>query len=163
MDVPMTEMAHTGRPQALGASSSGAAGRAGRPKARCSVAGQLPSGAMEVTAPMQLLDVRIDERDTWTVVTLTGQLDVATAPGFRQSLQEAQYVGAQRVVVDLAGVEFLDSFGLGVLVGGLRRARLHGGRLVLAAPNDRIRAILEITSLDEAFQLADDVESVVVT
>lgn len=110
---------------------------------------------------MQLLDVRIDERDAWTVVTLTGQLDVATAPGFRQSLQEAQYVGAQRVVVDLSGVEFLDSFGLGVLVGGLRRARLHGGRLVLAAPNDRVRQILEITSLDTAFQLADDVEGVV--
>lgn len=109
---------------------------------------------------MQLLDVRIDERDTWTVVTLTGQLDVATAPGFRQSLQEAQYVGAQRVVVDLSGVEFLDSFGLGVLVGGLRRARMHGGRLVLAAPSDRIRQILEITSLDTAFHLADSVDVV---
>jgi len=110
---------------------------------------------------MQLLDVRIDEHDAWTVVTLTGQLDVATAPGFRQSLQEAQYVGAQRVVVDLSGVEFLDSFGLGVLVGGLRRARLHGGRLVLAAANERVRQILEITGLDTAFQLADAVEGVV--
>ncbi|MGM0618688.1 MAG: STAS domain-containing protein [Actinomycetota bacterium] len=110
---------------------------------------------------MQLLDVRIDERDAWTVVTLTGQLDVATAPGFRQSLQEAQYGGAQRVAVDLSGVEFLDSFGLGVLVGGLRRARLHGGRLVLAAANDRIRAVLEVTSLDTAFELAGDVEVVV--
>jgi anti-sigma B factor antagonist len=110
---------------------------------------------------MQLLDVRIDERDAWTVVTLAGQLDVATAPNFRQSLQEAQYVGAQQVVVDLSGVEFLDSFGLGVLVGGLRRARLHGGRLVLAAANDRIRTVLEVTSLDTAFQLADDVEAVV--
>lgn len=110
---------------------------------------------------MQLLDVRIDEHDTWTVVTLSGQLDVATAPGLRQSLQEAQYAGAQRVVVDLSGLEFLDSFGLGVLVGGLRRARLHGGRFVLAGANDRIREILEITSLDTVFQLASDLEAIV--
>jgi len=50
---------------------------------------------------------------------------------------------------------------VGVLVGGLRRARLHGGRLVLAAANDRVRQILEITGLDTAFQLADAVEGVV--
>lgn len=110
---------------------------------------------------MQLLEVQVDEREAWTVVTLAGQLDVATAPSFRQSLQEAQYVGAQRVVLDLVGLEFLDSFGLGVLVGGLRRARLHGGRLVLAGPNERIREILEVTGLDGAFQLAATVGDVV--
>jgi len=109
---------------------------------------------------VRLLDVRIDERDEWTVVTLSGQLDVATAPDLRQALQEAQYAGAHRVVLDLADLQFLDSFGLGVLVGGLRRARLHGGRLVLAAANDRIRQILEVTGLDHTFQLADDVAEV---
>ena len=109
---------------------------------------------------MRLLDVRIDERDEWTVVTLAGQLDVATAPDLRQALQEAQYAGAHRVVVDLAELQFLDSLGLGVLVGGLRRARLHGGRLVLAGANDRIRQILEVTGLDRTFQLAGDVAEV---
>ncbi|TVP66527.1 MAG: anti-sigma factor antagonist [Nitriliruptor sp.] len=110
---------------------------------------------------MRLLDVRIDERDEWTVVTLSGQLDVATAPDLRQALQEAQYAGAHRVVVDLADLQFLDSFGLGVLVGALRRARLHGGRLVLAGANGRIREILEVTGLDRTFQLTDDVAAVV--
>ncbi len=109
---------------------------------------------------MRLLDVRIDEHDEWTVVVLSGQLDVATAPDLRQALQEAQYAGAHRVVVDLADLQFLDSFGLGVLVGGLRRARLHGGRLVLAAANDRIRRILEVTGLDRTFQLTEDVAEV---
>jgi len=47
-----------------------------------------------------------------------------------------------------------------VLVGGLRRARLHGGRLVLAGANDRIRQILEVTGLDRTFQLAGDVAEV---
>ena len=110
---------------------------------------------------MQLLEVRVDELADWTVVTLSGQLDVATAPDLRQALQEAQYAGADRVVVDLADLQFLDSFGLGVLVGGLRRARLHGGRLVLAGANDRIRQILEVTGLDTTFHLAEDVEVVI--
>ncbi|MEX2550907.1 MAG: STAS domain-containing protein [Nitriliruptoraceae bacterium] len=110
---------------------------------------------------MKLLDIDVAERAGWTVIVVSGQLDVATAPEMRQVLKEAQYDDRQHLVVDLTGLEFLDSFGLGVLVGALRRARMRGGRFVLAGPNARIREILEVTELDRIFQLAADVATVV--
>ena len=67
---------------------------------------------------MDLLKVETRDQGGWRVVTAAGQLDVATAPEFRQSLVEAQYGGETHVVVDLDGIEFMDSMGLGVLVVG---------------------------------------------
>ncbi len=107
---------------------------------------------------MELLDIVVDERAGWSVLELVGQLDVATAPELRQALQEAQYGGGARVVVDLTRVEFLDSFGLGVLVGGLKRARLQGGRFVLAGAGPRVQRIFEVTGLDSSFRQVAHVE-----
>ena len=90
---------------------------------------------------MQLLDIDVEERAGWTVIAVSGQLDVATAPEMRQVLKEAQYDDQQHLIVDLAGLEFLDSFGLGVLVGGLRRARMHGGRFVLGPEQEDPRGV----------------------
>lgn len=99
---------------------------------------------------MEPLRVTRHDDDGRTVLVLVGALDVATAPGFRQTLQETQYGGGRQVVLDLAGLEFLDSFGLGVVIGGLRRARTHGGSLVLEVPSDsRVRHVFEVTGLDE--------------
>ncbi len=110
---------------------------------------------------MQLLELEVAERSGWQVVTASGQLDVATAPRMRELLQQQQYEPARRLVVDLSGLEFLDSFGLGVLVGGLRRARAGGGRLVLAGASARIHHVLEVTGLDAVFELATSVAAVV--
>jgi anti-sigma B factor antagonist len=65
------------------------------------------------------------------------------------------------VVVDLAGVPFMDSTGLGVLVGALARAREADRRLVLAAPTDRIVRLLRLTGLDGQFEVAPDVAAAV--
>ncbi|MCC5949221.1 MAG: STAS domain-containing protein [Nitriliruptoraceae bacterium] len=89
------------------------------------------------------------EAGGWQVLVVRGPLDVATAPAFRQTLQEAQYGGGHRVAVDLTTCEFLDSFGLGVLLGGSKRARTHDGGFAVIAPADgRIRHVLEVTGLD---------------
>ena len=109
---------------------------------------------------MELLTVDASERDGWTVVVARGQLDVATAPGFRQDLLEAQYGGSSRVVVDLDGVEFLDSMGLGVLVGALKRARTHDGELVIACSRERLRHLFELTGLDQVLRLVPTVDDV---
>lgn len=109
---------------------------------------------------MDLLQAETREDRGWTVVTARGQLDVATAPRFRQVLVEAQYGGSTRLVVDLDGVEFVDSFGLGVLIGALRRARTHDGELVLACSRERILHVLEVTRLTEVVDVVADVAAV---
>jgi len=95
--------------------------------------------------------VRIERRDEagWIVLLVEGQVDVATAPRLRQALTEAQYGGGQQVALDLDGVEFLDSFGLGVIVGGLKRAGSHGGRLVIVCSRTRLLHLFEVTRLNE--------------
>lgn len=102
---------------------------------------------------MELLQVDVADRDGWRVLTARGQLDVATAPDFRQTLLEAQYGGESRVVVDLEQIEFIDSMGLGVLIGGVKRARTHGGRLVLVCSRPRTLRLLELTGLDRVFDV----------
>ena len=98
---------------------------------------------------MELLDVSIRQEGGWTVLSLIGQFDVATAPEVRQALVEAQYSAASRVILDLNGVEFVDSMGLGVIIGGLKRARSHEGELVLVCDRERILHLLEITRIDQ--------------
>ncbi len=99
---------------------------------------------------MDALQVARHDGADRTVLALVGALDVATAPGFRQTLQEVQYGGGRSVVLDLRELEFLDSFGLGVIVGGLRRARTHGGSLTVEVPDgSRVRHVFEVTGLDE--------------
>jgi len=61
-------------------------------------------------------------------------------------------------VLDLSGLEFLDSMGLGVLVGALKRARSHDGQLVLAAVPERIAQLLQLVGLDEVFTVVGRVE-----
>ncbi|MFA9444148.1 STAS domain-containing protein [Egicoccus sp. AB-alg6-2] len=103
--------------------------------------------------------MQVDTREDrgWTIVEVAGQLDVATAPEFRQVLVEAQYAGAVRVLVDVAGVEFVDSMGLGVLIGAHKRAMSHeGAALVLARPTERMRHLLALTGLDRVLRLVDD-------
>lgn len=63
--------------------------------------------------------------------------------------------GQRHLVVDLSGVGFMDSTGLGVLVGALRLARLHNGSLHLVGPRERIHRIMAITGLDSVFEFAD--------
>ena len=106
---------------------------------------------------MQLLQAHTREEGDWTIVEVAGQLDVATAPEFRQVLVEAQYGGASQVLVDVAGVEFVDSMGLGVLIGAHKRARSHeGASLVIARPSERMRHLLELTGLDTVLTVVAD-------
>lgn len=91
------------------------------------------------------------------VLTVTGEVDLSTAPRLREAIVEAIADGATRLVVDLDHVEFLDSTGLGVLVGGLKRARSHDGDLALVCTQPRILKVFEITRLDSAFTIYKDV------
>jgi anti-sigma B factor antagonist len=99
-----------------------------------------------------------DSRGAITVLTVEGEVDIATAPKLREKLVELAAAGATRVVVDLEKVEFLDSTGLGVLIGGMKRLRSTDGDLTLVCTQPRILKVFEITGLNRAFTIHDSVE-----
>lgn len=106
--------------------------------------------------------LRIDRRDDGevSIVAPLGAVDVATAAQLRQELTEVQYGAASRVVLDLDGVEFLDSFGLGVIVGAHKRARTHDTEFVVVCGRARLRQLFELTGLDGILSVVDDLASV---
>src|SRR3982751_4937583 len=81
------------------------------------------------------------------VVRPRGRLDLLVAAELKQALTAAVSAGQPRLVVDLGEVTFVDSSGLGALIGGLKAARLAGGDLRLARPTEQATFILELTAL----------------
>lgn len=92
------------------------------------------------------------------VVSVSGEIDVATAPPLRDRLQALTASGRTTVVVDLLGVTFLDSTALGVLVGALKRCRESGGELPLVIAEPRILKVFEITGLTGVFSIHESVD-----
>jgi anti-sigma B factor antagonist len=87
------------------------------------------------------------------VISLTGEVDLYTAPEFKQQLLEVIAQGGRDVVVDLSGTTFIDSTTLGVLVGGVKRLRTNEGQLSLVCNDRNITKIFEITGLDKVFTI----------
>jgi anti-sigma B factor antagonist len=109
------------------------------------------------------MEVRTEVSDVagWTVVSIYGELDVATAPSLREQLIGLVGDGSTKLVLDLEGVDFLDSTGLGVIVSALKRARTNEGDLRLGCTQARIRRLFEITGLDKAVPLHPSLDAAV--
>ena len=107
------------------------------------------------------LEIPDTDVDGWTVVAASGEIDVATAPTMRDRLGELVEGGTVRLVVDLEDVDFIDSTGLGVLVGALRRARAESGDLRLTCTNSRILKVFEATGLHEVFTIGASVDEAI--
>lgn len=106
---------------------------------------------------MSDLGLDVSERDGATVVAVHGDLDLATAPRLRELAVGRLMAGDRAVVLDLSGVEFLDSTGLGTLVAVLKRARSLDAGLALVITRERVRKVFELTALTSAFAIHDDV------
>ena len=91
--------------------------------------------------------------DNAYVIALAGEVDLYTAPEFKQQLLEVISQGATHVIVDFTNTTFIDSTTLGVLVGGVKRLRTADGQLSLVCSDRNITKIFEITGLDRVFTI----------
>jgi anti-sigma B factor antagonist len=87
------------------------------------------------------------------VISLAGEVDLYTAPDFKQQLLEVIAQGGKNVIVDFTDTTFIDSTTLGVLVGGVKRLRSNDGQLALVCNDRNITKIFEITGLDRVFTI----------
>src|SRR4028119_292751 len=110
-----------------------------------------------------LVDLSLSTREEGdrTVVEVGGEIDVYTAPRLREQLVDLVADGKYHLIVDMERVDFLDSTGLGVLVGGLKRVRAHDGSLRLVCTQERILKIFRITGLTKVFPIHSSVEEAV--
>lgn len=104
------------------------------------------------------LAVASTEHGQVTVVTVGGEIDVYTAPVLRDALDQQIADGRIHLVVDLEDVSFMDSTGLGVLVGRLKRVRNERGTLRVVCTQERVLKIFKITGLDKVFAIHTSAE-----
>lgn len=98
-------------------------------------------------------DVSVGHSDGVAVVRVKGDLDCYTAPQLRGALLGLVADGSNQVILDIGESGFIDSTGLGVLVGGLRRLRQEGGDMVLRAPTSPTLTLLEVTGVNKLFEI----------
>ena len=110
-----------------------------------------------MASPPEEFSISTDDRDGRVFVTLRGELDIATAPELEQIVNERLDDGRE-VVVDLRGLEFMDSSGIRVLVAAHARAGRTGTRLVVvrAADGSAVAKIVEVSGLESELHLVDD-------
>jgi anti-sigma B factor antagonist len=110
------------------------------------------------------MDFSIEDRavgDDTHVVAVTGEIDLFTAPDFKQHVSSAIDTGATEVVVDLTSTTFIDSSSLGVLIGAHRRLKLRGGSLTIVCDNEAITKTFRITGLDGVFRLVPTLDDAI--
>lgn len=105
------------------------------------------------------LDLRTE--DAISILSVSGEVDIATSSALREALVEAIEKGSGVVIVDLLQVGFLDSSGLGVLISGLKRAKERGGDFLLVCSSDDVLKVLRITGLTKVFSIHNTVSEAV--
>src|ERR1700748_3575814 len=115
------------------------------------------------TALEDFVDLKLGHynKDGIEVVDVEGEIDVYTAPRLRELLIDLVNKNNYQLVVNMEKVEFLDSTGLGVLVGGLKRVRAHDGSLDLVCTQERILKIFRITGLTKVFGIHETVDEAI--
>ena len=95
------------------------------------------------------------------IIRVRGEIHVSTAPEFAQHLSNVVESGETAIVLDMTGVEFIDSTGLSVLLNGLRLVTQAHGRMAIVCTNPTVLRLFQITNLDETFDIFEDRESAI--
>lgn len=101
-----------------------------------------------------MLEINVDQQNEYTICRPVGELDAFTVGQFRESLTELG--GGGRLLIDLAGVPFLDSAGLGALIGGVRRARESGGDVAVYGARPAVARLLHTTGFDRVASVSEN-------
>jgi anti-sigma B factor antagonist len=109
------------------------------------------------------LDLSAREEAGVSILAVAGEVDIYTAPSLDERLSALIAEGSYRIVVDMTGVDFLDSTGLGVMVKALKRVREHDGSLDVVVSSDRIHKVFRITGLDRVITLHDTLPAALTT
>ncbi|HEY3265686.1 MAG TPA: STAS domain-containing protein [Armatimonadota bacterium] len=105
------------------------------------------------------LEITPEAVENTLVLHLEGELDTYNCGQLRSALVEQVEAGHNHVVVDMSAVEYIDSTGLGSLVGGLKRVSEHGGEMKIVCNNPQIVKVFEITGLDKVFAIHRTLDS----
>lgn len=106
------------------------------------------------------LTIDVVRRDEVTIVSLTGEIDLATQGELRSTLNDLVVAGDVDLVLDLSDVSFIDSTGIGALIGTRRRVHAFQGSLTLVCPDEAILKIFTITGLEKVFDIRPTLASV---
>jgi len=101
-----------------------------------------------------VLEISVENTDDYLVCRPVGELDAFTVGQFRDALAEMS--GATRMLIDLSGVPFLDSAGLGALIGGVRRSRESGGDVAVFGARPAVARLLHTTGFDRVASVSDN-------
>jgi anti-sigma B factor antagonist len=101
---------------------------------------------------MDDIETAVSHTGGWTVLGVSGELDALTGPALNDAVSE-QLMTNNALVIDLSGVPFIDSSGLGVLVRALKRTREIDGRLKLVIDSDQVMKVMQLTALDLTFDI----------
>ena len=114
------------------------------------------AAAREQLPDLAVLDLQMHHPDGYILSRPVGELDAFTVSQFRQTL--AELASSPRLLIDMSAVPFLDSAGLGALIGGIRRARELGGDVAVACNRSTLVRLLRTTGFDRIVTVADSVE-----
>jgi len=103
------------------------------------------------------MNINVTSRGDIHVLELSGELDYHSSPELREKLTELTAKQAPKILVNLSGVEYMDSSGIATFVEAFQKTKRYQGRLILAALTATVRGVFEIAKLDSIFEIAPTV------
>ncbi|SDI21920.1 STAS domain-containing protein [Alteribacillus bidgolensis] len=104
------------------------------------------------------LDIRTEEKDHRNILYVGGEIDAYTASQLREALLPLTEKDGTNVIVDLSGVDYIDSTGLGIFIGALKSSNSNNTTLKLIGLNSRVKRLFSITGLDEVMDIDEERE-----
>lgn len=118
-----------------------------------------PRSAQTRTGPVEFMVLARELDDRTTAITVEGELDLSSAPRLQWLLEDALDAGCGRLLVDLSSTSFMDSTGLGVLIGVNKR--LHDAELAIVCPPGVVRQVFEFSGTDDAFEIFETLDAAI--